>query len=535
MTHETEQRVTKSRGAGAWLASAPTAVLQHYAVILWTVAALTIVYLILLPPCADVITGLAWADLDALQGHFPTNLSDLWLSRGIGYRTFLYFAEGLSRLIAGDALRVRIYIFNAVFVALALAVLIAAYHAVLLRSDLDGIKRISLRDRAETLALAALCFVPAVIWSWAQDTHISVLLCVLGIGLALSSSARAQWCSGLVLILLFSIKGVTALDFLFVLVAVFAAGDAARIRRVIASAGVAAAATGLAYATILRGEFDNILLAAQFQENNLTVRFGAFLYNGRQFAIYNPAIPIALLTLVAAVCAGLTRKNPRLVDFAVLVWFSPFASLIAQHEFFGYHYQGFVLSSWLCLAALYLAQGGRWPDFIKIRSAPPLAKGFVMLVCCVDTATIGASLLTTGKSIYSRPAVERRLDCWIQTARQARSLILTADPGLVENGAIVNLTPVAYGLGLRSFSRFFFPLPLQRQNLGTQASTDYVRSIVDYDGPAIIAYEAMMTLGGDYLPIVAHLRAEYRPVLASPPVCASVLSSNVLVWMRAKK
>jgi hypothetical protein len=158
-----------------------------------------------------------------------------------------------------------------------------------------------------------------------------------------------------------------------------------------------------------------------------------------------------------------------------------------------------------------------------------------MLVCCVDIATIGASLLTTGKSIYSRPAVERRIDCWIQTARQARSLILTADPSLVANGAIVNLTPVVYGLGLRSFSRFFFPLPLQRQNLRTRASKDYVRSIVDYDGPAIIAYEAMMKLGGDYMPIVAHLRADYRPVLASSPVCANVLSSNVLVWMRAKK
>ena len=273
---------------------------------------MTVVYLILLPPCADVITGLAWADLAALQGHFPMNLSDLWLSRGIGYRTFLYFTEGLSRLIAGDALRFRICIFNAVFVALALGVLIGAYHAVLLRSDLGGIKRISPRDRAETLALAVLCFVPAVIWSWAQDTHISVLLCVLGIGLALSSSTRAQWCSGLVLILLFSIKGVTALDFLFVLAAVFAAGDVARIRRVIVSAGIAAAATGLAYVTILRGELDNILLAAQFQENNLTVRLGAFLVNGRQFTIYNPAIPIALLALVAAVCAGLTRKIPSL-------------------------------------------------------------------------------------------------------------------------------------------------------------------------------------------------------------------------------
>ena len=529
-----EQPLTMRGATGIRLVAAADAIVRHYAIVLWTVAAFTIVYLILLPPSADVITGLAWADLVALQGHFPQSLSELWLSRGIGYKTFLYLAEGLSRLVAGDALRWRIGIFNAAFVALALGVLIGAYGALVSRLDPALVKRASLRDRAETLALAALCVVPTVIWSWAQDTHVSVLLCVLGIGLALSPSVRAQWASGAVLCLLFSIKGVTALDFVFVLAAAFATGETARIRRVIVSAGIATAATGLAYATILRGELDNILLAAQFQENDLSLRLGAFLTNGLQFAAYNPAIPVAGLLLVAAIGTGVPRKSPRLAGFAILIWLVPFASLFAQHEFFGYHYQGFVLSAWLCLIALYLAQGGHWADFIRIRSAPALAKAFVILVCCVDIATIGASLLTTKKSIYSRSAIERRLDCWIEIAGQARSLILAADPGAAKNSAIVNLTPVGYGLGLRSFSRFFFPLPLQPQNIPTQTSKDYVRAIAAYDGPAIIAYDAMMRLGGAYAPIVAHLRAEYRPVSVSPPLCAGAQNANVLVWLRAK-
>lgn len=519
----------------AFLADAAAAVGEHYAVMLWAVAAVTIVYLILLPPSADVITGLAWADLAALQGRFPASLSDLWLSRGIGYKVFLYLAEGVARWAAGDALRFRICLFNAIFVALALGILFGACRAFLSRRDDGAVRRLTLRDRAETLALAALCVVPAVIWSWAQDTHVSVLLCILGIGLALSPSLRAQWCSGIVLALLFFIKGVTALDFLFVLAAVCATAEAARIRRVIVSAGMAALATALAYATILHAEFENILLAAQFQENSLSARFGAFLGNGLQFAAYNPAIPVALLFLAVAVGAGWMRKSPRLAGFAILIWSVPLASLFAQHEFFGYHYQAFVLSAWLCLAALYLAAGGRWFDFFQLRSAPPLAKGFVLLVCCVDAAMIGGAMLTTTKSIYSRPAIERRLDCWIQIARQARSLILTADPALAQHGGIVNLTPVVYGLELRSFSRFFFPLPLQPQNLGVAASKDYVRAIAQYDGPAVLAYDAMMKLGGDYAPIIAHLRADYRPTLVSPPVCAGVQNANVLVWLRTKK
>ena len=524
----------KSGEFGAWFARAGTAILQHYAVILWVAAGLTVVYLIVLPPSADVITGLAWADLEALQGHFPLSLSDLWLSRGLGYKTFLYLTEGPSRFIAGDALRVRIYIFNCIFVALALGVLIGAYCAFLLRSNAGVLERSSLRDRAETLVLAALCVVPAVIWSWAQDTHISVLLCILGIGLALSSSVCAQWCSGAVLALLFSIKGVTALDFLFVLATAFATGEATRIRRVIISAGMAAIVTVLAYATILHTELENILLAAQLQENNLSARLGAFFDNGLQFAAYNPAIPAAFAVLAAAIGAGVARKSPRLVGFAILIWLVPLASLAAQHEFFGYHYQGFVLASWLCLTALYLAYGGDWRDFFTIRSAPPLAKVFVVVVCCVNVAAMGASLLTTKKSIYSRTAIERRLDCWIEITKQSRSMILAADPSLVENGAVVNLTALDYGLGLRSALRFFFPLLLQPQNLGTAASKDYVRSIVAYDGPAIIAYDAMMKLGGDYAPIIAHLRADYRPALVLPPRCEGVQNSNVLVWTRAK-
>jgi|HubBroStandDraft_6_1064221.scaffolds.fasta_scaffold24307_1 hypothetical protein len=531
MAHDVEQRVTKSGEFGAWLVRAAATVLQHYAVILWMIAALTIVYLVLLPPCEDVITGLAWADLEALQGHFPISLSDLWLSRGIGYKTFLYLAEGLSRFIAGDALRGRTDIFNAIFIALALGVLLGAYHAFLLRRDPVEVRRFSLRDRAETLAVAALCVVPAVIWSWTQDAHISVLLCVLGIGLALSPSVRAQWCSGVVLILLFSIKGVTALDFLFVIATAFATGEAARIRRIIIGAAMATVATGLAYATILRTELENILLGAQFEQ---PAHLGRFLKNGVQFAVYNPVIPIALVVLAAALGAGLTRKNPRLVGFAIFIWLVPLASLFAQHEFFGYHYQGFVLSSWLCLMALYLAKDGHWPDFFAIRSAPPLAKIFVILVCCVNLAAIGMSLLTPNKTIYSRTVVEHRLDCWVQITKQARSLILTADPGLAENGAIVNLTRFTYGLELRSALRFFFPLPLQNQNLGTQASKDYVRSIVEYNGPAVIAYAGMMKLGDEgFGPIVQHLRADYRPVLVLLSLCEDVRNSGAVVWMRA--
>ena len=47
------------------------AILEHYGAILWAVTALTIAYLILLPPCGDLLIAFRWADLEALQGHKP--------------------------------------------------------------------------------------------------------------------------------------------------------------------------------------------------------------------------------------------------------------------------------------------------------------------------------------------------------------------------------------------------------------------------------------------------------------------------------
>jgi hypothetical protein len=509
---------------------------KHYAFVLWTVTALTIVYLILLPSSADMMLYIGWADLEALQGHFPSNLFDLWLSRGIGYRLFIYLAEGLSRMIAGDALRVRFYIFNMIYIALGLALIASAYVAFLLRRDNATFASLSLRDRAETLALSALFFLPAVIWSWAQDTHISVLLCVLGIGLVLSQSVRAQWGSGVVLILQFTVKGVTALDFLFVLAIVVATGDLHRIRRVIISAAVATVAIALAYATILRTEFEDILLAAQLRPG-YSRGLRAFISEGVQFALHNPAIPVALLMLALAVrpAAGLWTKNRRLVSLAIVIWLVPLAALFIQHEFWGYHYQGFVLSSWLCLAALYLAHGGKWIDFFRIRSAPSMTKTLVTLFCCVDLLAMGISFLGFSRDDYwySFVPAERLLDCSIQTGREARSLILTADPDLEEGGNVLNLTSglLNSALGLRSASRFFYPLPLWSwRRVPTGLGRDYVRSILTYEGPAIIATTGL----SDVLPqelapmILQHLRADYQPTRIRT-WCA-----DIEIWMRAK-
>ncbi len=221
---------------------------------------------------------------------------------------------------------------------------------------------------------------PAVIWSCAQDTQLSVLLCVVGIGLALSASVVAQWCSGTILFALFSIKGVTALDFPFVLAAAFAIGDQRRLLRVITSAGLATVLTALAYAAVLRVDLDNLLLAAQIRPGShwpgSLHAAGRFVLFGWRFAEHNPVILIALLALAAVTVGGYLRstKDRRLLAFAIVVWLVPPPAVFAQHEFFGYHYQGFVLSSWLCLGALYLVRGGQWSDFFRIRLAPRMAR-----------------------------------------------------------------------------------------------------------------------------------------------------------------
>ena len=96
-------------------------------------------------------------------------------------------------------------------------------------------------------------------------------------------------------------------------------------------------------------------------------------------------------------------------------------------------------------------------------------------------------------------------------------VILSADPGLVEDGSVLNLTMnyFTYGLGLRSPSRFFFSLPV----FGDEY---YSRSILTYEGPAIITFPAMI----DRLALRSHLGADYRPLRIRTCV-------NIEIWMRA--
>lgn len=508
--------------------AAAEAMLPRYHVVLWTVAALTLVYLVLLPVNVDVINAITWADLEALQGHFPWNLTDVWLSRGVGYKLIIYLADDVSRFFApGDALRGRLHVFNAVFILFALALLACAYGAFLCgRQAAPG--TLTLRDRAETLLLAALLFVPAVPWSWAQDTYVSVLLCVVGIGLVLSPSVYAQWSSGLVLVLLFSVKGVTALDFLFVLMSAAATGDRQRIRRVLVSAAIATAVVALAYATILHSELENILLAARYR---LTISWHqavrAFVRSAIEFPLLNLQIPIALLWLAVTLLRRPSNKNPRLIGFAVAVWLAPFPAIFVQHQFFIYHFQGLVLSAWLCIAALYLSWGGQWSDWFHMRLASPAAKASVILVCGIDLVRMSMSLLPSipllpRASAYSVARFEQVLDCRIQLTRAERDAILRVDPGIADYGAVLNLLAPPYGLGLRSASRFFTPLPLYRDPTLAQAATrDYLREILTYDGPAVIWASPMEEALGRF-PIAQHLRdAGYRPVEVATP-CRTV-------------
>jgi hypothetical protein len=497
----------------------------QYSVILWTVTALTVVYLILLPPGGDIIQGMTWADLEALPNPTPGVLSNLFLPRGIGYKVFLYFAEGLSRAIAGDALRLRIYIFNAVFIVLAMGLAAVGYFSFLWRRNRDLPGSLSIRDRAETFAVAALLFLPATRSCWARDTQIANLLCIAGIGLALSSSTFAQWCGGAILILLFSIKGVTALDFLFVLAVVLLTGERMRVRRLVVSGAVAAAVTALIFATILRSEFRDILLAAQFRKIS---GVGLFLPNAFGFARHNPAILAALLALgISVFYPGRGRdRNSSLMAFAILVWLIPLIDVFVQREYFDYHYEEFILAAWLCMAALYLARGGKWQDFCHIR-AEPRATGAVLLACSLALAMIGLSLRSRSPA-YWLPAADRDLDCRLRLAQNIRSLVLREAPGTGDKDSVLYLTNRSYGFGFPSALRFFFPAPAQPQNLSTLAAREYINSILAYQGPVVIA-DAAMSTRQDIASVGLHLRADYRPVTLSAPCHA------FQVWLRSNK
>jgi len=493
---------------------------RYYAIALWATAAMLIGYLILLPPQIDILQGLAWADLEAPQGRIPRDLWNFWWSRGFGYKVYFYYAEGLARLVAGDAIRIRICVFNTLYIALGLAMIGGGIAALAPRRQSDQASGPSWYDHSETLALGALLLLPATTGSWAQDTHLSNLLCFLGVCLALSPDRRPQWCSGFVLFLLFSVKGVTALNFLFVVAAVVAVGDNERIRRVLISAAVAGIAMAAAYVTVLHRELETLLLA-----NKLALNYQGphrFAQAALQFAERNIVVPAALLWLAVAFYRGVVAWSgaPRLFGFAVAVWLVPLASILTQGEFVPYHFQGFILSAWLSLAVVYLALGRQLQDFSRIRSAPAMTKLVVLFVCCIDLIGIAAPLISPIRSDYSVIGFERGLDCRIEVTTKLRALILSDYPTIAKTGGVLDLTPFYYGLELPSASRFFYPLPLRPQNIAAPEGREYIARIESYEGPVVIT-DHYLNERPEFAPIVRHLLADYRKT-GIPGLCTDI-------------
>jgi hypothetical protein len=134
---------------------------------------------------------------------------------------------------------------------------------------------------------------------------------------------------------------------------------------------------------------------------------------------------------------------------------------------------------------------------------------------------------------YSTTVAEKNLDCIIQVTQAVRSSILRLDPEAPEREAVLVLSwQTRYGLGLPLASRFFFPLPLhQDQNLVTPAGRDYLRQILAYEGPIVIADEPMLAKRAVLAPLRARLKADYRQtmILAAPPC------RGVEMWTRTYK
>jgi hypothetical protein len=491
--------------------------LRRYAFAMWSVLAISVAFLTFMPIFYDVMAGLAWADFTALNGRSPHNPYDIWLSRGIGYKLYLYASADFSRSIFPDTPRLRVYAFNVIFILFGSLLIHAAIQAFLLKNTSISANR-SRQDRLETWAFGMLLFLPATLWSWAQDTHVAVLLCVLGIALALSPSKRAQWSSGVVLVLLFLVKGVTACDFLFVVGAAAATGRR-RLYRVLGSALAASAAIGVAYLTVMRPELDQLLQASRFQlDPSWRKGVSLFLSEGVVFAFHDPAPLLAAVALAITLYRQRGKiKRPSAIYFAAAAWLFALPALLIQHEFFGYHYQELTLSAWLCLAAVLVAQGQSLEDFFRLSSSGRSTRLTVLAVCCVDLLLIAAAFQTNtlrwfDSTNYDWRTVETRLDCSIQAARAIRSTILDENTNAVARAEILDLSwPVNYGLNLPVATHFFFPLPLHHLGrLRTPMERAYLDAIQNYRGEFVIAERHVLDSAPALAQFQTRLDAEYR-------------------------
>lgn len=428
-----------------------------------------IVYLIA-PLHNDILVNFGASFQAEHFGSFPFNVYQAWDLRGIGNKIIYYLIKEISGIFVS-------YDHVLAFGIVSKLVYLSLYFGIsflCIKSLKPWLNRYNLNPNNLKLGIAVATLSAPTFFMQAELSSIPIMLCMFA--LAFSDKKVLNYLSGSMLILLFSLKGITILYGAFVLLALlFTYKEKPRLLfRAIVSGALFSCLGLLLYIYVIPLELLDLKNATLYQDSfsrNLHHFIGRIAIRTPQHYIYGMLhIPILITGLwigIKYLINGIQRKEKPSLNtlFILLLIAIPYLYVFLQNKFFNYHYTPFAIPCILLLAKTQQPRLFVW------------------------TLIIG--LITTNISIFrfdheSLHHQLQRQNKIIQDGKAIRSVVSDAEPILYLYDGTLN-----YIVHNKSYLREFYPLPIQRSQSywrvkESQKYKDTVALAKQFDGPYIV-------------------------------------------------
>lgn len=453
---------------------------------------LSLIVYITMPFSNDVLVNFGAAFQADHFGDFPQNVYQSWDLRGIGNKSVFYLIKEAVSIICAPT---HTMAFNLITKCLYLALFFGLCFGSI-RSLRPWLERYKIDEPLLKLCLFVSVISAPALFLQAELTAIPLTFVMLA--LAYSSKKYLNYLSGILLILLFSLKGVTVLYGGFVLLALlftFKERPELLVRAIVSGAFFLVAGI-LFYIYVIPLELLDLKNATLYQDSfsrTLHHFIGRIVIRTPEYYVYRilaiPALGTGLfLGLTALKSRNKTRSLRHILFISGLISI-PYLYVFLQNKFFLYHYAPFIIPCSLVLFFWNPQKSLTWT----------LALGLF-----ASSVTIDAMDHTGFLYRYARAT------SLIETGKEIQRIIGDDAPILYLHDGTIN-----FQVHNKSYIREFYPLPIQRSQSywrvkETDNYTQTLNTVKQFDGPYIVVKNKWFRL--DLHGLEDKLNTEYEPI-----------------------
>ncbi len=414
--------------------------------------ALTIIFFftfLTIPLTEDVLVSFASSFQADFLGSFPKGFYNTWHLRGIGYKFLIYFVRICQEALTPNSINADSKIISCLYKIIYVIVIFL----LLLMSLYSNKKLLSwVKQREEVLYLIILSLFGVSHWIFMQPEHFAIVVTLLTFSLIHSENKYLVFLSGFFLPILFSIKIITILYYIFPLTTFLAYEKNKKLKIIFfLSLLVALIVSVLFYVTIIPIEIQDTLDAKDFQKS-FVFDFDSFYRFINQGVRSFSHIPFLYIIFLFGPFKIKYLNLKEIFVFFIFVFISS-SYLIIQSQYFSYHFLIFLIP-------IYYLMYVNLNKFLLKQRIIFIGMAFVLLAFHINILTnfripiikdrYASNEFYTQISLNPNREISEKLKVHFGNSSSNELLYLTD-----------GILPF-YLKEHKSYSRYFFPLPVQR-------------------------------------------------------------------------